>query len=175
MSTKQRISIAVLGAMLAGAAGAVHAQYSTPMRNVENPDRFPYQELGSASLPPPFLNGFATFPTPAGKRYIIEHVSVNCSTPSASDTFPQALLTVVKVLSPSSYQSYPVINVPMERRGLAAFGGYVWSGNAQLKAYSDPNPFDSTGGSAISLNIFHTDTSVAASCNAVVSGHTITP
>ncbi len=175
MSIRHGISIAALGAILAGVVGSVHAQYSTPMRNVENPDRFPYQERGTTDIPVNLLNGFVTLSTPAGKRYVIEHVAVNCFTPSASDTFPQALLSITKVLSSSSSQSYSVINVPMDRRGTGAFSGYVWAGNAQLKAYSDANPFDPTGGSGISLNIFHTDFSVAATCSAVVSGHTITP
>lgn len=175
MSLKQSISIAAVALVFAGAAGSAYAQYSTPMRNVENPDRFPYQERGSTTMAPPFLNGFISLPTPAGKRYIIEHVSVTCFTPSAGDVFPQALLIITKAISSNSSESYSVLNVPMERRGPGAFSGYVWAGNAQLKAYSDPIPFVANGGSGILLNIFHTDTSVTSSCNAVVSGHTITP
>jgi hypothetical protein len=175
MSLKQSMPIGALGLILAGASGSALAQYSSPVRNVENPDRFPYQETASATMPTPFLNGFASFPTPTGKRYIIEFASLVCTTPSASDTFPQALLGVIKMLSVSSAQFFNVVNIPMQRQGAAPFGGYVWSGAAQLKAYSDYSPFDPTGGYGIQMNIFHTDVSVVASCNGVVTGHTITP
>lgn len=175
MSLKKRMPIAAFGLMLAGSAGSGLAQYSTPMRDVENPDRFPYQERGAGSISVGFLNTFITFPTPTGKRYILEYVSVDCTTPSASDTFPAAYLSVTKILSPSSTQSYPVTNIAMERRGPVGFGGYSWAGSAQLKAYSDYNPFASGGGNGIFLNIFHTDTSVGANCTGVVTGHTITP
>lgn len=175
MSLKSRMPIAAFGLVLAGAAGSVLAQYSTPMRNVENPDRFPYQERATTTISSGFLNNFVVFPTPTGKRYVIEYVSVYCFTPSASDSFPQALLQLTKIVSPSSTFSYPAANVAMERRGTSAFGGYIWSGDAQLKLYSDYNPFASDGGTAILLNIFHTDTSTSASCAGVVAGHTITP
>jgi hypothetical protein len=175
MSLKKRMPIAAFGLMLAGAAGSVLGQYSTPMRDVENPDRFPYQERGSGSINANFLNTFITFPTPTGKRYILEYVSVDCSTPSASDSFTSVFLTVTKITSPTSTEGYSVANIAMERRGPSPFGGYTWAGSAQFKAYSDYNPFASGGGNGIALNIFHTDTSVSANCTGVVTGHTITP
>jgi hypothetical protein len=175
MSPKKRIPIAALGLMLAGAAGSSLAQYSTPMRDVENPDRFPYQERAVGTIDAGFVNTFALFPTPTGKRYVLEYVWVSCTTPSASDTFPQALLSITKIVSPSSTQGFAVTSVALERRGPSFSGGWIWSGDAQLKAYSDYNPFAAGGGNAISLNIFHTDASVSATCTAVVTGHTVTP
>jgi hypothetical protein len=157
------------------AGGLAQAQYSTPMRDVENPDRFPYQESAFASLATPFVNGFLLFPTPAGKRYVIEYVAVTCTTPSAFDTFPQVLLTTTKITSPTSTTGINVNAVAMERRGASFFGGYVWSGAAQLKMYSDYDPFTVGGGTGISINLFHTDTTVAPTCRATVTGHTITP
>lgn len=151
------------------------AQYSTPMRNVDNPDRFPYQESTSTSMDPPYLNGFGFLPTPPGKRYVIEFVSVYCSTPSAADTFPQAYLVVTKVLSATSTMSSSVMLAPLVRTGSGAFGGYIWTSQTPVKLYSDPNPFNADGSNALYLNLFHTDTSVRASCSTTVSGHTVTP
>lgn len=154
---------------------AAWAQYSTPMRNVENPDRFPYQESVSASLDPPFVNGFAFLPTPLGKRYVIEYIALICTTPSASDTFPQQYLSVSKTVSSTSSTSSSIVLAPMVRTGSSFFGGYVWTSQTQLKAYSDPSIFSADGSGAMLLNLFHSDTSVRASCNATVVGHTITP
>ena len=39
--------------------------------NVDNPDRMPYQETVNVSIQPPYVNGFAFFPTPAGKRVVL--------------------------------------------------------------------------------------------------------
>jgi hypothetical protein len=75
MSLRKGLPIAAFGLMLAGAAASVLAQYSTPMRDVENPDRFPYQERGAASINANFLNTFITLPTPTGKRFVIVLVS----------------------------------------------------------------------------------------------------
>lgn len=165
----------VLLATLALAAGAAQAQFSSPMRDVENPDRFTYQERGSVQIQQPYLNGFINFPTPAGKRYVIEYVSLTCSTPSAADAFPQVHLNVLRTLGPSSTTTHSAPVVEMRRGGAAPFSGYVWTGSAQVKLFGDPNPFEPTGGNGIYLNIFHTDTSGTASCSALISGHTITP
>lgn len=154
---------------------AALAQYSTPMRNVDNPDRFPYQESVSASLDPPYVNGFAFLPTPAGKRYIVEFVSLTCTTPSVSDSFPQVFLSVTKNLSTTASTGASIALAPMVRGGPSVFGGYVWTSQTLLKAYSDPSLFSPDGGFGMLLNIFHTEASVRASCSAVVSGHSVTP
>lgn len=162
-------------AALATLTGAAQAQFSSPTRNVENPDRFPYQERATGSISPGIVNAFMLFPTPTGKRFVIEYVSVSCTTPSASDSFPQALLSVTRITSPSSTFSFSVPAVNMTFRGPSFFGGYIWAGTANVKLYSDYSPFDPSGGNAINLNVFHTDAGVTASCQGVVSGHTFTP
>lgn len=151
------------------------AQFASPVRDVDNPDRQPYQERGSVTISPGIVNGFINFPTPTGKRYVIEFVSVQCTTSSATDTFPQVLLTVTKITSPSSTFSFGTNVVSLEKRGPAFFGGDVHAGSANVKMYSDYSPFTAGGGNGISFNIFHSDASVSASCVGVVTGHTITP
>ncbi len=160
---------------LALVAGAAQAQFSTPMRNVENPDRFPYMERGATTINVNVVNNFITFPTPAGKRYIIEYVSVNCTSPSGSDSFPQVFVQVARAVGSNSVTNLQANAVPMERRGPAPFGGFIYAGSASMKLYADPLPFDPTGGNGILLNIFHSDFSVSPTCSALVSGHTITP
>lgn len=154
---------------------AALAQYSTPMRNVDNPDRFPYQEFNFFSLDMPYVNGFGYFPTPPGKRYVIEFVSLSCTTASAADTFPQQYLVVTKAVSSTMTTSSNIMLAPMVRGGSGAFGGYVWSSQTQLKAYTDANPFSADGSGSTYLNVFHTDTSVRASCQATMVGHAVTP
>lgn len=151
------------------------AQYSTPMRDVENPDRFPYIENGFMQIDLNFQNNFINLPTPPGKRYVIENVNVVCSSPSVSDSFPQAYLSVLKMTSSTSSTGFSFGLAPLVRTGPGAFGGAVWMSNTTLKAYSDANAFNADGSGAISLNIFHTDFTVRPSCRATVTGHTITP
>lgn len=151
------------------------AQYSTPMRDVENPDRFPYLERGDTAIDVGVQNGFINVPTPLGKRYVIENVNITCNTPSGTDSFPQLQLTVGKATSSSSVSFYTFSLSPMVRTGPGAFGGFVWVSHTVLKAYSDPIPFNPDGSGAMSLNIFHSDFAVRPFCRAVVSGHTVTP
>ena len=165
---------ALCGLLTGMFAVAAQAQFSTPMRDVENPDRSPYVQNASASLPSPYVNGFLSFPTPLGKRYVIEYIAVSCSTPSTTDTFPQVYAGVTKIVSATQLNgfSFPAV-VTLTKRGSSFFGGFVWEGAAQVKLISDAYTFDPSGGSGITLNIFHTDTNVAASCNATLSGHTL--
>ena len=159
------------GLMAATVATPVLAQYSTPIRDVENPDRSIFMQNGNATIAPPFLNGFIFFSTPTGKRYFLEQVSLTCTTPSASDVFVQAAVNTTSV----TLGGVGGPNIPMERRGSAPFGGYVWSGSLMVRMYSDTDGFTAGGGSGISFNIFHTDTTVTANCFGFVSGHSLVP
>ncbi len=57
-----------------------------------------YFEYANTSIAPPFVNNFINFPTPPGRRYVIEQASVTCTTPSNTDVFTQAQLYVTKVI-----------------------------------------------------------------------------
>lgn len=164
-----------LFAFLTVLASSAQAQFSNPTRNVENPDRFPYQESGSATINPNVYNDFIFFPTPFGKRVVIEYVSVNCFTASGASSFPQVLLATTRIVGPNATAGAQANAVPVQFRGAAPFGGFVYAGSAPVKMYSDYVPFDPTGGSGIYLNIFRTDTSVSATCTGVVTGHLFTP
>ena len=157
------------------AASSATEQHSVPVRDVENPDLFPYFEVASASIAPPFVNNFINFPTPPGQRYFIEQATVTCTTPSSTDVFTQALLSVTKIISPTSTQGFSSPVVVLENRGPSFFGGFIWTGSAQIMLITDPNPFNADGSGALFFNVFHTDSSVTANCSATLFGHSVTP
>jgi hypothetical protein len=147
------------------------AQYSTPMRNVDNPDRMPYQETVTVAIQPPYVNGFAYFPTPAGKRVVLEWASLVCSSTSAADIFTQVYLNVTR----SNGTLMSIGLSPMVRTGSGVFTGNVSLGQTVLKAYSEVQAGAADGGNGIYLNIFHSDSTQTAYCNATLAGHLVTP
>jgi hypothetical protein len=165
---------AVCATLLALAAGTASAQYSTPMRDVENPDRSAFMASANGTLDAPFVNGFLFFATPAGRRYFIDYVTLNCTTPNVGDGFSQVLLGTRQNVTNGSI-GYVAPAIVMERRGPAPFGGYIWSGTANVKMFSDADQFTAGGGSSISMNIFHTDTTSRATCSGFVYGHSLAP
>lgn len=161
-------------AMACLAAPQAGAQYASPMRDVENPDRFPFMASASGRLEPPFVNGFVQFATPLGRRYILEQVSLQCTTPSATDQITTVTLST-QLNQGNVSTGYGAPAVQMTRRGPAAFGGYSWTGHALVKMYADPDTFSADGGKAISLNIFHTESNVLVTCSGLVTGHSVAP
>lgn len=159
--------------LLAAAVLPAQAQYSTPMRNVENPDRSPFMISAFGTLDSPFINGFVQFATPLGSRYFIEYATLTCTTPSASDQITQAILSVQQRTSATSSVGFGGPVLTMTRRGPAPFGGYIWAGSAELKMFSDPAIGTTDGGSAISFNIFRTDSTLRVTCSGLISGHTL--
>ncbi|RTL43878.1 MAG: hypothetical protein EKK53_09260 [Burkholderiales bacterium] len=150
---------------------AALAQYATPMRNVDNPDRQPYQETASISISPPFVNGFMFFPTPAGKRVVLEWAGVNCSSTSSADVFPLIYLNVTRANGSQNNMAL----APMLRTGSNVFINNVSLGQTVLKAYSESVPGVADGGSGISLNIFHSDSTQNVFCIATLTGHLLVP
>ncbi|MBX9794275.1 MAG: hypothetical protein K2Y02_08275 [Burkholderiaceae bacterium] len=142
------------------------------VQNVDNPDRTPYQNSTYFTIDPPYVNNFGYFATPSGSRYFIEFVSLSCVTPSAADSFPQVYLNVSRNV-PSGTNGYAIPVLTMTRTGASPFGGYVWGATAMVKVFADPSPYETSGGSAIYFNVFHSDTSVKPSCNATVTGHSL--
>jgi len=164
----------VLTAVLALAAGSASAQYSTPMRDVENPDRSPFMLNTSGNIEAPFANGFLFFPTPTGRRYFIDYVSLTCTTSNAGDTLTQVLLGVRQNTANGTIANITPA-IAMERRGAGPISGTIWSGAANVKMFSDPDLNTAGGGTNISMNVFHTDSSSRAQCSAFIYGHTLAP
>jgi hypothetical protein len=160
-------------ALFLACSAAAQTPFSTPMRDVENPDRFLYQERANLQIEPGLVNNFVTFPTAGGRRTIIEFVAVSCRTPSVNDSFPQVLLGGLRITGAATSQAFDVPVVEL-KRGNAPFSGYVWTGSARVKMFSDSLPLgqDPTGGSALNINIYRTDTTVRVFCTATISGYT---
>lgn len=157
--------------VLAAAASSASAQYSTPMRDVENPDRSAFQINASGVLDPPFVNGFVFVPTPLGKRYFIEYITMSCAL-TATDTITQVFIGTRQSVTTGSlgFSSHGLV---LTRRGPGPFGGTIWTGSAAVKLYSDPDNFSTDGGTNISFNVFHTEAASRGSCSVYVSGHTL--
>ncbi|WP_085315811.1 hypothetical protein [Derxia lacustris] len=155
------------------AAAQASAQYSTPMRDVENPDRTPFLLQASGSLDTPYVNGFVQFTLNNGKRYFLEYVSLICTTPSAADSFTTPYLVVTQNVGSNSTVGYSLVPFYMVRLGAAPFGGYNWAGSAMVKLFSDSGSFGAPTGNGVQFNVFHTDNSVRATCTGLISGHTL--
>jgi len=155
------------------AATQASAQFSSPMRDVENPDRTPFVLSATGALDTPYVNGFIQFTLTNGKRYFLEYVTLTCTTPSAGDSFTTPYLVVTQNTSTTSTVGYSVVPFYMVRLGAAPFGGYVWAGSAMVKLFSDSGSFGAPTGNGVQFNVFHTDNSVRATCNGLISGHTL--
>ena len=153
-----------------GAAAPVYAQYSTPVRDVESPDRAAYMLNGNVTLSAPFINGFVTFASFPGKRTFIDQIALRCTTTTNTDVITQVGL-LLNTGATSSIVSGP--DIVMTRVGPPAFGaGSVYTGSVQVKAFVDP--VSATVGNAFYLNIYHTESANTATCTGYVGGHTLT-
>jgi len=164
----KRIAASIAGIVALVALPATGAPPVKAVLDAENPARSAYVERVTFDIPEFFINGNTGFPTPAGKRYVIEYVAVSCSTPSATDTFPRVRLFVTKLTSPTSSLSFAVPVIQMQSEG-GVSPIFNWSGAAQVKLYSDAGLFEQ----GISIDVSHTDTSVGANCSASVHGYTV--
>ncbi|WP_028311190.1 hypothetical protein [Derxia gummosa] len=174
-TARRALTIALLVAGFG--TGPADAQVITYTRDADNPDRFPFMQSKSATISTNTVNTFIQFATPTGKRYFIETVTLQCSTPSASDSFPQIYLSVTQNTGPSSSTGYSLTPLALSYRGRETFSSrYIYSGSATLNGvFSDPVYYVAGGGNGISLNVYHTDTTVQPSCTGFISGHAFQP
>jgi hypothetical protein len=149
-------------------ASAASAQYSTPMRDVENPARTSFQASATVVLDPPFAGVFGTplFDVPAGRRAVIEHVSARCSSPSGSPIV-QAVVGVTE-LTPlgSNTRSF---QVPLAFQGSDPFVGPLYIGSLTTRLYSDRG----SAGGGVTAGAGRANGTGSGSCNFTISGHTI--
>ena len=145
------------------------AQYSTPVRDVENPARTPIQEKGNTSMPPNFVGvaGEPLVDIPANQRLVIEEVSVRCFTPPGSSMLTAAIATVHNTGSSSfTTQSF---DIPITFKGTDAFNGPVYVGHLSTRLYAD-HPFV---GSAVTMAITRDHGVDTATCFFSLSGYTV--
>lgn len=144
------------------------AQYSQPVRDVENPSQNPFWAVGSGSNTKGFVNFFVnidqvTASIPTGKRLTLEFIAVRCTTP-ADDSISEARITVTK--KPGTQMQFPI---QIARQGTDVFGQATWVTSQMTRLYLDSvAPFEK-----IYLNVFHknyNDDAGTTTCSANISG-----
>ena len=142
------------------------AQYSSPIRDVENPAHSPLRLIFTITVPDGATSGFNTFAAtiPQGKRMVVEYIAVTCRIAAFLKT-DVATLDITTFDSMSGFDSaLPVTKSPTNGDG---FNRYFASQLVRL--YADGNPGPNMGG-AVALTgpaPGHVD------CTFVVSGHTV--
>ncbi|MBI4877168.1 MAG: hypothetical protein HY822_21245 [Acidobacteria bacterium] len=141
------------------------AQYSQPVRDVENPARSPFWSFDGGPISLSTANVILNMGTvPAGQRLVIEHVAVQC-TGDADDNISQATISVYKKTG-GGWTSWSV-PLAVRNQGTGYDGKGIWTASQVLRLYSDGV------GSATWVNVHHRKTTSTAHCFAVVSGNTI--
>jgi hypothetical protein len=107
MNAMFRLGQRLLPGLLATTLGALaltsaHAGGTPWIRDADNPDRNRFQVAATGTLQAPFVNGFVMVPTPKGKRYFIDYVTLNCTLNSATDSVTQVYLSVLQTTAATS-------------------------------------------------------------------------
>lgn len=143
------------------------AQYSQPIRDVENPARTPFWGSASGTIDVNWVNTILNAGSvPSGQRLVIELVTINCTT-DTDDTIARATILVFKAIG-GNWSSWEV-PILVQRQGSTWNGKATWTASQPVTLYSD----GLAAGSAVSVNILHSKTTATASCWTFVSGHII--
>lgn len=135
-STLGRIAAAAALCLFATAAGA---QYSTPVRDVENPARTPFiiddTHILTSQYVATTFSITGSYPT---GRMVIEHVSVTCKNPGEKGAVAIAQLQV----RTGATTPYAGFDIPMQYRGLTAgsvSGRQHTTGSMTTRLYHGPS------------------------------------
>ncbi|MBI3681031.1 MAG: hypothetical protein HY235_11620 [Acidobacteria bacterium] len=141
------------------------AQYSQPVRDVENPARTPFTAYASGGIPVNWVSQLISVGTvPAGKRLVIESVGVSCTT----DTDDNISLVTINVITGTLQGWYSVpFPIAIQKQGTTFDGKASWVASQPVRLYSDGVNYNTQ------VAISHAKVTAAASCFAFVSGHTI--
>ncbi len=147
---------------------AASAQYSTPMRDVENPARTPFQASGTIDFSPPFAGVFGSplFDVPAGRRAVIEYASVRCFS-AAGNPIVSAVIQVTELTGGGSISRS--FQIPITFQGTDAFSGPLYIGGLTTRLYSDRG----LSGGGVTIGASRASGSGSGSCAFAISGHTI--
>lgn len=159
----------VLGIVACAFMAGAHAQYSTPVRDVENPARTPYASSGTTTVDPGFVGVFGTpiATVPTGKRLVVEFASVSCTTDSGNPVTVTSLGIVQRVSTGTITRNF---QIPIQSQGSGAFGA-VYVGALATRLYADPGLSDV----GVITSVQRTNGTGTTNCSFSVSGHTITP
>jgi hypothetical protein len=135
------------------------------VKDVENPAQNPYWGYDSGTISAGWVNVNLDVATIAsGKRLVIEHVAVNC-TSDQDDNIYRATIGIYKK-SASGWTNYGV-PVPVQKQGPTYDGKASWTVSQPVRLYSDGV------GSPTTIDIRHSKITSDASCFAVISGYTV--
>lgn len=144
------------------------AQYSTPVRDVENPAHFPLRFMGTGTVPAGFVGSFGMTigdVVAADRRFVIEYVSFECGTSGAVQPSRVWLTTAEKRGAfVTAFHNYPVL---LDRAPAGWDGTVTAVGTLTPRWYHD-------GGQALQIGISLTGAAPVGgiSCRVEVSGYT---
>ena len=163
MSAKIRLLAFVLFALALSTTG--FAQYSQPVRDVENPARTPIWGYSASTISVGYVNTLIDLTTvPVGQRMVIEHVGVTCTT-DGDDNISRATVWIFKK-NVAGYSSYGMPLV-VTKQGNTYDGKASWAVSQSLRIYSDGV------GNTTTVDVRHSKITANASCYAVLSGYTL--
>jgi hypothetical protein len=139
------------------------AQYSSPMRDVENPAHSPYRFSGHVTVPAGQAQGSSgEILVPPGKRIVIEQISMSCYVSVASMTL------YVPWLSSPQNTSFFRLELPVTQGTPDAFGFTKYFSTQSVRLYADLGATGMQGVLTLSAN-----TASPVSCDLSLSGYTI--
>lgn len=161
-STRARIAAAATLGLVASAASA---QYSTPVRDVENPARTRFMDSGPVVMTPGLAGAVGDIATvPAGKRLVIEQASVRCWQDAGNILTARIVVTQVNGGSSASIN----FDVPIRYQGVSPFDGRIFVGSMMTRLYAD-------AGTTVRGWATRDGGDGTATCGFAISGHTIVP
>lgn len=166
----QWISRGILALTLLLIGVPAQAQFSTPVRDVENPARTPFWANATINISVGFggvLNSPIATLDP-GERLVLEQVSVRCTSP-AGNGIVRVLIGVTEATGPSSWTTRS-FEIPIQFQGTDPFSGPTYVGGISSRIYSDPIPI---GASVVGGVIRATGTG-SGFCTFALSGYTLT-
>ncbi|OHE80503.1 MAG: hypothetical protein A2107_10555 [Verrucomicrobia bacterium GWF2_62_7] len=164
MNTNRLQLLALAAALLAPVA--LHAQFSQPMRDVENPAQNAYVTQREWELTNVFSTNImvnATAP-PVGKRLTVESLGLRCLV-DPNVTSVNATVTFRMRNSPNESLTNATFPIQMARQG-AVFNDVSWVGTFNGRAFHD-NPGSAAGPT---VQVFRVPTGAPMSCTFTIMG-----
>jgi hypothetical protein len=145
------------------------AQYSSPMRDVENPARTPVRVLTSVNVAAMFGGSFGNpiYQVPAGKRLVIDFLSVICT---SIDPIDSASLAVSEATGGGSATQRPQ-PLSLTPGPNDIYGNRTWTLSQPVTLYADSTAF---GTQDVAFGLTKAGTAGPAACQVGFQGHTIT-
>jgi hypothetical protein len=162
-------------------AATASAQFSSPVRDVENPARSPFLWSSHGTVSRSQSSGeFPVADVPVRQRVIIEFVSAYCESAPVDNLFYSAISVLAKDRSPEAIPGKPLVRmafpIPLLKQGTTQAGEKAaWAAAQMTRIYAEA---DGYGGPPLSQNFEirfvagHSGTApVDVECNVSISGY----